>query len=161
MACSHHLSLLPPADMSRPARPTLVSSSLPSSTVIMLTEPIDEQIVSVVLPEHADLAGHPTVPKAIEEEQELYACACLLDVRHSGANCPRTQRGSNRDQGRNVQRVRVVIAVVGDERPRGLDDDDQVDGAHAVDVVKAPGDTAPLVSTHRKPGEGEVSTRDP
>ena len=78
----------------------------------MLTEPIDEQIVSVVLPEHADLAGDSTVPKAIEEEQELYACACLLDVHHSGANCPRTQRGSNRDQGRNVQRVRVVIAEI-------------------------------------------------
>ena len=43
--------------MSRPARPTLVSSSLPSSTAIMLTEPIDDPDAKDPLSIHEARAG--------------------------------------------------------------------------------------------------------
>lgn len=77
------------------------------------TEPVHEDIVAVVLPEHMDLTGLRPDRAAIEEEQQLHA-----------------ESRAHGDDRRDVEFVGVLAAVVSNDSLHRLDNHDEVDRAH-------------------------------
>ena len=126
---SHQASLLPPADMRIPA--PFVRNGYEPSDKPMLTKPVDEQIVPVVLPEHMHLAGFLAQAPAVEEEHEFGACDDIGSApwaRQSDVGWVRTECSAHGGDGRDVQFLQLPVGC--DKVPHRLDDDDEIDGAH-------------------------------
>ena len=90
----------------------------------------------MVFPYNADLARGPAQAEAVEEEEQLDACAGRVLSAAGGRRGEvepshgLTECGGDGDEGRDMQRV-GVIPFVCEERADGLYGDDEVHGAHS------------------------------
>ena len=94
------------------------------------TKTIDEQIVTVIFPEHLYLTRMLLDREAIQEETKLDSYAVALNKR-ARERKPQTQRNSNCYECGKIKFIEVVALMSG-EIPDCLDYDNKVDRSHSI-----------------------------
>ena len=135
---SHQIILLPPADMRTPVKRAqwggLEDHNIDTA---IRTEAVNPQVVPVVFPQDLDLARPLAQREAINKQDKLDAYTKADELRPGCIQIVllRTPRSRNFDERSEVERVPFLVAIASYYRPCRLNEDNQVHGSHANDVL--------------------------